>query len=109
MVTHFRLFVCLFRFRSFPVIRPQPVLHVLPLHSQRVHPTCGVLRSPRGIPRTILRQREFHEQNTGGIDKCAPSRNAFKAEEKVERRKIYPQKSHVFRYFRQCSWMESVT
>lgn len=36
----------------------QPVLHVLPVHSQRVYPTRGVLRPPRRFPRPVLRQRE---------------------------------------------------
>lgn len=40
------------------IVVVQPVLHVLPVHPQRVHPASGVLCPPRRFPRPILRQRE---------------------------------------------------
>lgn len=39
----------------------QPVLHVLQVHPERVHPSSRVLRPPRRFPRTILRQREWEK------------------------------------------------
>lgn len=42
------------------------MLHVLSVHSERVHSSRGLLRSPCGFPRPVLRERKHQRDLSGG-------------------------------------------